>query len=48
MKFEAEDREFAKKFRSQEKIIQTVKVQYNFWNIIISKFVPGSFSDLIH
>ena len=30
-KFEAEGREFAKKFRSLEQFIQTVKGQNNFW-----------------
>ena len=31
LKFEAEGREFAKFLRSLEQIIQTVKVQNNFW-----------------
>ena len=32
MKFEAESREFAKRLRSLEQFIQTVKGQYKFWN----------------
>ena len=31
LKFEAEDREFAKFLRSPEQFIQTVKGQDNFW-----------------
>ena len=31
LKFEAEDREFAKFLRSLEQFIQTVKGQKNFW-----------------
>ena len=31
LKFEAEGREFAKKFRSLDQFIQTVKGQDNFW-----------------
>ena len=31
LKFEAEGREFAKKFRSLEQFIQTVKGQNNYW-----------------
>ena len=31
LKFEAEDREFAKILRSLEQFIQTVKGQNNFW-----------------
>ena len=31
LKFEAEGREFAKKFKLWEQFIQTVKGQYNFW-----------------
>ena len=32
LKFEAEGQEFAKKLRSLEQFIQTVKGQNNFWN----------------
>ena len=31
LKFEAEGREFTKKFRSLEQFVQTVKGQNNFW-----------------
>ena len=48
LKFKAEGQEFAKLLRSLDQFIQTVKGQYNFWNRMIFKLVPGGFSDLIH
>ena len=47
LKLEAEGREFAKFLGSPKQLIQTVKVQNNFWKQTAFKLVPGSFSHLI-
>ena len=46
LKFENEGREAANLLRSQEKFIQTVKGQYNFWNRMLFLVVPEGFSNL--
>ena len=35
LKFEAEGREFATILRSPEQFMQTLKCQYNFWNVMV-------------
>ena len=48
LKFKAEGRELAKTLRSLEQFIRTVKGQTMFGNRMLSKLVPGDFSDLIN
>ena len=46
MKFEAEDREFAKILRSLEQFVRTVKGQNNFGNKILFQLVSRGFSGI--